>query len=60
MKVKIINKHGENAKRLYRLDNRVWINLFLHFENEDEAKDFMKKVGIDYKKMADALLKEGK
>ena len=60
MKILITNKNGENAKRLYRLYNQVWINVFLQFENEDEAKDFMNRVGTDHKKIADALLKEGK
>lgn len=57
MQIEVITKNGEKAKRLYRIDREVWVQLSLQFKNEDDAKDFVGNVGTSYKKIVERLSK---
>jgi len=58
MKIETITKNGEKSKRLLRLDNHVWVQFILDFDNEEAAKSFVKEVGVSPSKIAEKVLKE--
>jgi hypothetical protein len=55
IEIKVVNKEGWLAKRLYQVGSHVWCQLALEFSDEENAKEFAQKVGVNADKLIVAL-----